>query len=150
MKCEICSQNEATIHFQIFQNGKMITRAVCSSCAMQAQATFFKAFRTLRSEKKITTPVSNKPKLSCSYCRTGFHQVDENTVLGCSKCYEAIQTLEDNRTDMFSTYENQKKSNLAHWEHLLRESIVLENYERAALIRDHINHLTKVEDTDAK
>ncbi|HHT14863.1 MAG TPA: hypothetical protein GXZ86_03195 [Clostridiales bacterium] len=149
MKCEICSQKKATIHFQIFQNGRLITRAVCSTCAAQAQETFMKAFMSLRVNKKVKT-IPQKSKLTCTYCHTSFQEIDENTNMGCPKCYEAVLALQNTKTDMFSTYENQKKTNLEHWKHLLRESIVLENYERAAMIRDHINHLTKVEEGDVK
>ena len=145
MLCDNCHEREAAVHVQIFHDGQKETRSLCPVCAVQMQGNMMQALMALG--RRMKTPPPDKPVLAtCAYCGQTFTGLNADTRMGCPKCYEAVEALGAKKSELFSAYENQKKSSIGHWEHLLRESLVQENYERAAVIRDHLNRMKQADE----
>lgn len=154
MICEICNKNEGNIVFQVYNNGKMITRTICSECAVAAQNQFFKALRivsnSVNQKSKQTRSVARLPESICTSCGTAISEITEDTLLGCPNCYDVarVQLAKLKQKDKAENTEEgeiaQPKDILAQMHHELRSAIVMQDFELAASIRDKIR---KTEET---
>ena len=154
MICEICNKNEGNIVFQVYNNGKMITRTICSECAVAAQNQFFKALRivtnNVNQKSKQTRSVARLPESICTSCGTAISEITEDTLLGCPNCYDVARVQlaklrqkdkDENNTEPEA---KQPKDTLEQMHHELRSAIVMQDFELAASIRDKIR---KTEET---
>ncbi|MDO5021910.1 MAG: UvrB/UvrC motif-containing protein [Eubacteriales bacterium] len=155
MICEICNKNEGNIVFQVYNNGEITTRTICTECAMSAQNEFFKALHIIANKArrgKIKSDAGEKlPESFCPECGNAIGDLNEDSVFGCPQCYNAArdrlkrikgllpeeQVLEEQEREIKS------EEILEELHHQLRTAIVAEDFERAAKLRDEITETEK-------
>lgn len=158
MICEVCKKNEATIVFQIFSGGQLATRTICAQCAMKAQSdltrTLWGIGMHLQERTKEEAEISRDeamPTRFCSACGSPVSKIDEDTVLGCPNCYDALDeneaaVLAKGREKItapeVAEVPEDIKTTIEQMAHKLREAIVSEDFEQAASLRDQINKAT--------
>jgi protein arginine kinase activator len=153
MICEICNKNEGNIVFQVYNNGKIITRTICTECAMSAQNEFFKALHIIASKARQpkVNDVTNKkaPEVFCPECGSMIGSISEETLFGCPQCYNAAREqlnaikYPDTQAPDENQHEIKSEEVLAELKHQLRTAIVTQDFERAAKLRDEINQTEK-------
>ena len=160
MKCQLCNKNEANIVFtQIINNEKIVLR-ICTDCAKEKgiSVEFEKPSQPKvhsfiggltgilgeREDKKI-------PNLKCNVCGLTFAEFKKNGLFGCDRCHvafgEQISNLlkQIHGTDVYVgkspeklSEEGEKINQLKGLRAELNRCIELEEYERAAELRDKI------------
>lgn len=141
MLCDICHKNEANIVFQVFQNGRMTTHPVCAECAMKAQKEFLRALEMLgggAQRQAAAEKPADMPRRLCPHCGTAVDQINESTVLGCPRCYEAAERQVGALLQGTQAVQEKKNSVSENMAHRLREALASEDYEQAARLRDMI------------
>ncbi|GAA0177973.1 UvrB/UvrC motif-containing protein [Clostridium sediminicola] len=167
MLCEICNKNEASIHVTKIINGNKQELNICAVCAdkmgelnivpdMDIISPF--SFQNIVSglmDYVNTNTLKNKGKdLTCKNCGLTYREFKEKGLLGCSECYNSfnqmlssvIKGVQGNiehygKIPKISGGEILKKRKLLNLKEQLQKAIVLEEYERAAEIRDKIREI---------
>lgn len=160
MLCDNCNDNEATIHYTEIINGKLIELHLCTSCAQK------KGFESLSSHyslanfisglTEIDAQISSSKKVEkvCKFCNMTYNDFKRLGLLGCSECYETFsKQIEQLLRKIHGTVYHagkmpQKiskivtsKKKIMELKEELRKAIALEEYEKAAKIRDKIKEL---------
>lgn len=169
MLCESCKQNEATIHISKIINGVKNEANLCHECAgkkqefnlvadMDIMAPF--AFPNILSGLMDYVNKSNKSnsniELKCGNCSMSYKEFKESGLLGCSQCYDyfkpailpVIKGVQGNvehlgKVPKKSGKELMQKRKLLQLKEELQKAITLEEYEKAAEIRDKIREIEK-------
>ena len=159
MVCNVCGQNEATIHLTEILNNQMVEIHLCETCAEQ-KGTGFKAhfdFNKLLAslgEFGAEFKTESVSKVVCKECGMSYEEFGRTGRLGCANCYQAFEKLllplikrvqRDVRhhgkapskvpAGMKQTLE------LRELQDRLKKSIQSETFEEAARIRDRIQEL---------
>ena len=154
MLCEICGKNEATTHIHSIVKGVLMASHVCSSCAAKAgygdvsehnlEQMLSYVFGDSISEKK------KKSTMCCPCCGMTFAEISQSGKCGCSECYTTFykQLLPYLKRVHGSTEHigkgpdvNNNQKTIDELRVQLKELIIQENYEQAAVIRDKIKSL---------
>ena len=171
MLCEICHKNEATIHIQEIVGGQKKSIHLCSSCAAAKQqggglefgpfnlaGLLYNLSGNPGESEQNNTDQTDKPDMPvCPVCAWDAQRLKATGKLGCENCYKVFAPLlNDVIKKMHSGSSHTGKQpdgqgrELAqlHWElaelqKKLQQSIELEDYENAAILRDKINELKK-------
>ena len=164
MLCEVCKKEEANIHFTTVINGEVTKMNICESCAEEkgiGGISFSKgvlsgfqdfAVGELLAELKDFEIASGEEKLKCTNCGLSYHDFKRIGRLGCSECYKAfradlipllnrIHGESEHRGKMPSQFNKRKE--LFSLQKELQEAIAIEEYERAAHLRDKIRAIKK-------
>jgi len=160
MICELCKVNEASIKLIEIINGEKFETYICKECAKKKGLTnpesyismaIDDAISKLAERKRKKVQQSEKKRLTCPFCRTTLSEFKATGKLGCKHCYSVFwfeissifnkyQGLKDSEIpDMMIESTEEKISKLKRE---LKKVIKREDYEKAAVIRDKINHLT--------
>ncbi|QGU96523.1 excinuclease [Clostridium bovifaecis] len=169
MLCESCKQNEATIHITKIVNGVKKEANLCSECAgkseefnlvsdmdMMAPFSFPNVLSGLMDYVNKSSINTKATELKCGNCGTTYREFKERGLLGCSQCYESfnptmlsvIKGVQGN-VEHIGKVPNKAGKNLVQKKRLLKlkeelqQAITLEEYERAAEIRDQIREVEK-------
>ena len=173
MLCDICKKNEATIHYKEIVGGQQKSLNVCAECAQKhekASGMNFGAFNLAEmlfnlgkhTGKTAEDTESAAPEqLTCKECgRTVKDLHDSGGRLGCAACYISFAPLlEDvlNRVQRGKVHVGKRPgakrrtagnaavnaAKLAALRKELDTLVKVENYEKAALVRDAIRELEK-------
>ncbi|MBR4957780.1 MAG: UvrB/UvrC motif-containing protein [Lentisphaeria bacterium] len=173
MLCDICKKNEATIHYKEIVGGQQKSLNVCAECAQKhekASGMNFGAFNLAEmlfnlgkhAGKPAEEPEISVPEpLTCKACgRTVRDLHDSGGRLGCAGCYTSFAPLlEDvlNRVQRGKVHVGKRPgakrrnagnaavnaAKLAALRKELDTLIKVENYEKAAQVRDAIRELEK-------
>src|SRR5271156_1136755 len=158
MICEVCHQENATVHLTQIISGKMQKIDLCEKCAKEKgdadPAGFSLADMLLGLGAGEEIRANSSEELVCPQC--GFTQPDFKKTgrLGCPQCYATFAEglgviLKDmhkgishkgkipTRAMRAQEYQNKLKALHAH----LQTAVQSENYEQAASLRDEITHL---------
>jgi protein arginine kinase activator len=158
MICEVCQQENATVHLTQIISGKMQKIDLCEKCAKEKgvadPAGFSLADMLLGLGAGEEIKAGGSDELQCPQC--GFTQPDFKKTgrLGCPQCYVTFAEglgviLKDMhkgtvhkgkipaRAVRAAEYHNQLKSLHAS----LQSAVQAENYEQAAALRDQITNL---------
>ncbi|MFU0824336.1 UvrB/UvrC motif-containing protein [Clostridium sp.] len=169
MLCESCKQREATVHITKIINGVKREANLCPECAAKAgefnlvsdmdiMAPF--SFPNVLSglmEYMNKNSINNKAtELKCEKCGTTYREFKEKGLLGCSECYKAfypsiLSVIKGVQSNVEHTGKVPKKAgkNLVQKNRILKlkeelqKAITLEEYEKAAKIRDEIREIEK-------
>ncbi len=166
MLCDICKKNEATIHIQEIVGGQKKSVHLCSECAAarnEAGGMDFGPFNLAGLLYKLTGEKSDpedsaQPGAVCNVCLWSEKQLKETGRLGCGNCYKVFAPM---LADVLKNMHNGSvhigkqpsgngnelaglHSKLAKLQKELRETVEVEDYERAAELRDEINELKKL------
>jgi len=163
--CQICKKREATIHFTNVENNKVYEIHLCAQCAKEKGFEKLKksnfAMSDIIAELLNSTARRVDEKLNpntCPNCGTTFLQFKKSGRLGCSECYSffnrqlipLLRGIHGNTRHVgkvpkkYKTKVNKQRRVLELEEELAR-AIELEEYERAAQIRDEIRSLREAE-----
>lgn len=159
MICEVCHRNNAEIIFKTVTGNQVATKAMCMSCANSMQQDMIKMFMALGFKKEqveesqpAPEPVGpSMPRYICTGCGRPFDKLDDQTMAGCSACYDMMredlcrhvmpQDQKDQapeQTDTENGLQPGSKETLKELRYHLMEAVIGERYEEAAALRDEI------------
>lgn len=166
MLCEVCKQNDATIHVTKIINGAKYEFNVCEKCAKEKVDLNFSeevfpsnfTFQNILSGIMDYIGSSSQPQkileTSCKSCGTTYSEFRQKGLVGCSQCYESFKsTLEPVIKRVQGSIEHIgkiprkagkniiEKKRLLELKEDLQKAVSSEEYERAAEIRDAIRKL---------
>lgn len=159
MKCQVCGEAEASIHFKDLRGEEVQEMHLCASCAVE------KGFHTLVEQQKAAFQqnllwmaegvypegVGKMASLQCDHCGLRYSEFTQIGRLGCPECYDsfAVQLRRLMRRIHGATRHTGKgpgqpvapsgrEERLRRLQDDLRRAIASERYEDAARIRDEI------------
>jgi len=161
MHCQICKKKDATIHLTEITDGKRIDMHLCETCAQEHGI-------AVKSQIPINELLSNllavqptdedfadpgEKQAVCPHCGISLEQFQKQGVLGCPYDYEVfaeqleplILKAHDGRTVHAGKVparapENTKRQiRRLELKQQLEEAVRIEDYERAAALRDELN-----------
>lgn len=161
MLCQFCGKREATIHFTNMIGDKVQKIHLCRQCAEEKGFDYLKKSNIEKGyllgglmgflEKSSS---KTKPGYVCPNCGMKYAFLKKGGLLGCSKCYtsfakQLFPLLKNIQGDTRHTgkipsrfgKEVNLERKIIKLRNELSEAIEVENYERAAQIRDKINEL---------
>jgi len=168
LKCDKCGKS-ATIHLTEIVGGQKIEKHLCEDCA-SAEGITVKSnvpISQLLEDFILQTSPSHSPEqaaqhavpsdLKCDVCGMDFNEFRSKGLLGCPHDYEAfdrgllplLERAHEGATQHIgkvphSAGDSQKKQNaLLRLRAELKSAVSLEDYERAASLRDQIKELEK-------
>ena len=161
MRCQLCKNNEATIHLTEIIDGVRSEMHLCEYCAaeqgitVKSQIPINELLSNLLSVQPTDDELfgSSERKISCPHCGFTLEQFHKEAVLGCPYDYEVfeksllplIKKAHDGKTRPCGkvpskTPEDTKKQiKLMTLRQQLEDAVQSENYELAAKLRDKIN-----------
>ena len=165
MHCQICKQNEATIHLTEIADGLRTETHLCERCA-QKQGIAVKSqlpINELLSSLLAVQPAddelfgSSEKELSCPHCGFTLDQFTKEAVLGCPHDYDIFEkslsplirkahngkTTHCGKIPSKAPVDTKKQIELLNLRQQLNEAIQSEDYELAAKLRDKINQSEK-------
>lgn len=163
MLCEICNQKNANVFIQKIENGKKIELKICDECAMKEghlmnltptnMSSFFAELLNLESDMGQKKDIVVKP---CPSCNTSYKEFMETGLIGCAKCVDTFRPYLDpvlkkvhGSTEHIGKIPRSfggdliKKRKIENLRKELNEAVKLENYEKAASLRDKIREIEK-------
>ena len=164
MKCQICNKNDANIVFTQIVNNEKIIMQICTDCAKEKGLTveIKEEQPQIVSLAGTLAGILNKedtktiPDLTCSECSLTFAEFKKSGLFGCDKCHEAFGvhianllkqihglTRHEGKEPQVLSGKVDTKKQLRDLRKKLKRLIELEEYEKAADIRDKINTLEK-------
>lgn len=166
MNCDECKQRPATIHFTQFYNGKLIETHLCQECYAQKGGIIIDVAKQLSlpnllgsffvSNYNLQDMQSLSSDTSCPNCGTKLSDISNTGRLGCSKCYivfekELEPTLrrlhgDSRHVGKVPARGGEKalaKRKIEGLKYQLQKAIGVEDYEKAAEIRDEIKEIEK-------
>ena len=173
MKCQICNTNNANILFTQIINNEKIVMQICSECAkkkgltleitMEAPTQVDSLVGSLTGDigpemySEINGTAKNSvPDITCPECSLTFEEFKKSGLFGCDTCHEAFGShianllkqihglaKHEGKSPQALPDEFDVKKELKELQSKLKRSVELEEYERAAEIRDRISSLEK-------
>ena len=162
MQCQICQNNDATIHLTEITSGKRTEMHLCEQCAAEQNITIKShipinellgsLLSVQPTDEEIAGPTQQQ--LACPNCGFTLEQFRKEGVLGCPYDYEIFEkTLEplihkahDGKTHhcgkipISTPGDTKKQIELLSLRQRLEAAVKSEDYELAAQLRDQINH----------
>ncbi|NLY44611.1 MAG: hypothetical protein GX053_01255 [Tissierella sp.] len=163
MLCDSCGKNEAYIHYTKIINGQFKEEHLCEDCALQnfefdKNFSINKLFTGLIDGFKDTK--EDKDDTKCDFCGLTYSKFKNDGKFGCSKCYDTFKDKLDplikglhghnihrGKIPMNSSgriYLKREEDNL---EIELENAVKMEEFERAAHIRDQLKKLRSTLDS---
>lgn len=162
MLCQSCNKNKATIHFTKIVNGNVEEKHICDACAkanndFDFPFPFHKLFTGLLEISEPDQVEEQKfKKINCPNCGLDYGKFLESGKIGCAKCYEVfnneIEILLKNihghsthkgKVPLKSENKILQKREVESLKKELEENIKVENFEKAAVIRDEIKKINE-------
>ena len=157
MICQYCRKNEATYHLQKIINNSIVEIHLCYDCSKKelqkkSENGIEEKINTileglLKSDTKIK---DNGSVITCRTCGTNFNEFEKNGLLGCPECYITFKDLIINKflKNKKVTYHEKnthilQDSKIDILELELKKAVELEDFERAAILRDKIKQYKK-------
>lgn len=160
MKCEICHEEEATIHLTQVIDSEVKKLNLCQKCALEhgvdlnSPISITDVLLGLGAVQGQALPASSEFDLSCPRCGMSRAEFKKNAHLGCAECYNAFmaeiasitQALHHSRQHVGKVPARQGSearfnAQIAALKKDLEIAIAKEEYEAAADLRDKINSL---------
>lgn len=163
MLCDSCGKNEAYIHYTKIINGKYKEEHLCEECALK-NYDFDKTF----SMNKLFTGLIDgfkdnlefEKEIKCDFCGLTYSRFSKEGKFGCSKCYDIFRDkLEPLIKGLHghNIHRGKIPANSSDRIHLkriednlvqeLENAVKLEEFERAAEIRDELKRLRNTLDS---
>lgn len=162
MLCESCNKNKATIHYKKIVNGRVEEKHLCESCAKESNELnfnivlpFHKIFTGLLDSIDETEKGNNDFKnINCPRCGLDYKKFLDTGKFGCEKCYEVFKN--DINSLLKNIHGNNKhrgklpkrlkgkifkEREIDSLREELKESIDVEDFEKAAVLRDEIKKI---------
>ncbi|MCY6371591.1 UvrB/UvrC motif-containing protein [Clostridium ganghwense] len=169
MLCDVCKKNEATIHITKIINGVKQEIKLCPECAGKSEEfnivpdmdiitpfSFQNILSGLMDYVNIPSKNNKSVVLTCKNCGATYREFKEKGLLGCSQCYEnfkptimsVIKGVQSNaehvgKIPRKSGKDIVQRQRLLKLKEELQKAVAMEEYERAAEIRDEIREIEK-------
>lgn len=162
MQCDICGKKKATVHLTEIVDEQMSEMHLCEDCARQKSIQMEQQFGLadlLAGLADFGKPLKEEQKvfLKCSNCGMNYEDFRKFGRLGCSECYEAFKThlatllkkVHGSNHHLGKTplkipkSEQERMESLQELKTQLMQAIELEDFERAAELRDRIRQLER-------
>lgn len=158
MKCEICQENEAAVHFKQVVNGSVRELHVCQVCASE------NGF-DVQSPMALTdflfglgmpdTEVDGTLEKTCPSCSLTLSAFRKRSRVGCARCYETFfEELDPFLKAMHGADRHVGKvpagekltAEIISMQRALERAVSQEDFEEAAKLRDAIHNLKETQD----
>ncbi|RKY02851.1 MAG: hypothetical protein DRP55_02290 [Spirochaetes bacterium] len=157
MICQYCQKNEATYHLQKIINNSIVEIHLCHDCSKKE----LRKKHENGIEDKINTILEgliksdtrikeNNNAVFCGVCGTTYADFEKKGLFGCSECYISFRGIIKSKyiADKKVEYNEKKLTEKKHskidiLELELKKAVELEDFERAAILRDKINQCRK-------
>lgn len=169
MLCEVCKEKEATIHITKIVNGIKKEANLCSECAEKSEKfnlvsdmdimtpfSFQNILGGLIDYVNEASKDETIKEIKCKNCGAAYSEFKEKGLLGCSECYRnfsptilsVVKGVQGNIEHVGKVPNKVGKSlfnknRILKLKDKLKEAIMLEEYEKAAEIRDEIKLLER-------
>lgn len=157
MQCEICSKNEAVVHFKHVADGEMRELNICEDCAVKNGLSIqppdlLTDFLMGKAKKPSESPSPSEAVRQCVACGMKDSDFDKLSRLGCGECYTVFEKdVEDivavaqkgNRHIGKFPQNLNTAEDIARLQGMLDEAIAVQNFEEAARLRDLIEKNSK-------
>lgn len=167
MLCQMCGQHPATTHIKTIVNGKLTQAHLCADCAKkQGYGNLFadwgSGFGSLLSGF-MGSAAPARQVTRCPGCGASFEDITRSGKIGCAECYHTfrgqllpiIQRIHGTAqhkgkvpgssalrvTDTNNKIVAVEETPLEEKKRLLKQAIEVQNFERAAVLRDEIKEL---------
>ncbi|MBQ6885667.1 MAG: UvrB/UvrC motif-containing protein [Clostridia bacterium] len=156
MLCEKCGVNNATTHIRTVVKGVVCDKYLCFSCATSEG---FKSKELSQIMSALLGEESNNQNSKiarCACCGSTVAEIAKSGKCGCSECYNTFydqllpylkksqfgKTRHDGKLiQKIKRIQQSKEEEIEELKYLLKKSVLEENYEKAAVIRDKIKEL---------
>lgn len=175
MQCSECNKRPATLHYTQIINGKKTEIHVCEVCAAQKGYPFHTTQEEPFSLQDLLTSLFHVnhaqmdmqnnaffeqiERLRCEKCNSTFSDFQRLGKFGCAQCYQSFKPKLESifrRVHSGNVKHHGKipkrkgssihvKKELETYREYLKQLIVEENFEKAAIIRDKIKELEKLQ-----
>jgi protein arginine kinase activator len=162
MQCDICGKKKATVHLTEIVDEQMSEMHLCEDCSRQKSVQMEQQFgladllagladfsKQMKTEERI--------ELKCANCGTNYDDFRKFGRLGCSECYQSfheqlntlLKKIHGSNQHLgksplgISKTEKKKTDTLQELKIQLIEAIQMEDFEKAAQLRDKIRHFEK-------
>jgi len=159
MLCEKCNQNLATSVLTKTINGSSTTTHICAECAFKyGYSNLFGNFSLnhfANEEQPIPKPQEKTKR--CEKCNSSFDEILVKGKIGCSECYayfksELTPTIENIHGKAYHVGKKPNRYNeinnpvdlMEELKQRLDEAIKTQEFETAAVIRDEIKKIDKI------
>ncbi len=170
MQCDECGNRPATVHITKIENGKKTDRHLCEQCAVEHNAlsinTTFSINDILtglmKSGNVLPIKVDIQKDIKCDVCGLSYNTFRETGRFGCSHCYKVFGDRlnplfkklhgNTNHTGKIPNNAGSRMKLAREIERLKQElntAVSIEEYERAAELRDQIKELSNKEQEEA-
>lgn len=161
MLCNICGQNEATVHLTEIVNDKMTKLHLCEACAKDKGAEMEEHFGMSDLLAGLADLGANlEPEamnaIKCRTCGFTYQDFKKTGRLGCGDCYEAFKKQLDpllkrihganrhvGKVPLMVAKDVKEDRTLQDMKVELEKAITAEEFEKAAKLRDKIRELEK-------
>ncbi len=167
MLCQMCGQHPATTHIKTIVNGKLTQAHLCADCAKkQGYGNLFadwgSGFGSLLSGF-MGSAAPARQVTRCPGCGASFEDITRSGKIGCAECYHTfrgqllpiIQRIHGTAqhkgkvpgssalrvTDPNNKIVAVEETPLEEKKRLLKQAIEVQDFERAAVLRDEIKEL---------
>ena len=153
MICELCNLNKATVYLKQVINGSEKELFVCEECSGQHEFEVPSSMGMgdflfgVGVKNKVAASSAVKDEKTCSHCHMRKSDFNKRSRMGCEHCYEVFEDeLEPMLAMMHKNFQHNGKVpvnaeisiSLKRLEHDLKAAIEVQNFEKAAEIRDNI------------
>lgn len=158
MLCQSCAENTATTHIKTIVNGEFREYRLCQECAQKlGYMNLFDGFgidleNFLGSFLSEGAKSASLPQLErCQKCGSSIADIKRTGKLGCANCYKTFtaqimpsikrihgNTKHTGKISSSATLQVRRASELEKKKKELKRAIELQEFERAAVLRDEI------------
>lgn len=171
MLCDMCRKNDASVHIVKIINGKKQELNLCEACARKSNEigisdtmNFGSPFSFQNILSGLVDYLNQSPQgtrlaeAACPKCGTTYTEFKQSGFLGCDDCYRyfysalepVIRRVQGNighigKVPLKSERELVEKKRLIKLKEELQKAVLMEEYEKAARLRDEIREIQKAE-----
>lgn len=161
MLCEICSKNEATVHYTEIINNRAAEMHLCEDCAQEKGAVIKPHFPLADllaglTDFQVPLTVEKGKAKQCSHCGLTYADFRKSGRLGCGQCYYAFKdnlssllkrvhgsSEHTGKVPVSSGGEAEVSRTLRELRERLYRAVQKEEFEKAVELRDRIKELEK-------
>ncbi len=166
MICDKCGEKEANVHLTKIVNGEKNEIYLCENCASQSNEFSFGTDHNFTFQNLlagILSPAINNEssqnnllnnKVVCNKCNSSYQEFSQKGLFGCAECYDIFENkLESLMKRIHGNTEHsgkvpqrrggrlKLKRKINDLRDQMQEAIAMENFEKAAILRDQIHEI---------